>query len=69
MSKKNQWLTVEDLIDILKHLPKDAMIVVNNNYMYDEGTYYATRDSIHFYNCEPEKQVEIGTNYNTLAME
>lgn len=69
MSKKNQWLTVKDLIDILEHLPKDAMVVVSNDYMYNEGTYYATRDSIHFYNCEPEKQVEIGTNYNTLAME
>lgn len=69
MSKKNQWLTVKDLIDILKHLPKDAMVVVSNNCMYNDGTYYATRDSIHFYNCEPEKQVEIGTNYNTLSME
>ncbi len=69
MSKKNQYLTVKDLIYILKHLPKDAMIVVSNDPTYNEGTYYATRDSIHFYNCEPERQVEIGTNYKTLSME
>lgn len=69
MSKKNQWLTVGDLIDILSNMPKDAMVVVSNDYMYNPGTYYATRDSIRFYDCEPERQVEIGTNYNTLAME
>lgn len=69
MSKKNQWLTVKDLIDILNSLPKDAMVVVSNDSTYVDGTYYATRDSIHFYNCEPEKQVEIGTNYNTRSME
>ena len=67
MSKNSQWLTVTDLIEILQDMPQDAMVTVYNNDMFENGSYYATRDSIVLY-ASDEKQVEIGTNYNTQTL-
>ena len=66
--KNNQWLSVADLIEILQTMPQDAKVIVNNTDMFIEGAYYATRDSIELYDSNGEKQVEIGTNYNTQAL-
>lgn len=66
--KNNQWLSVADLIEILQTMPQDAKVIVNNTDMFIEGSYYATRDSIEVYDSNGEKQVEIGTNYNTQAL-
>ena len=67
--KKNQWLTVKDLIEILNTMPPDAKVIVNNDSVFDDGDYYATRNDIELYpDVEGEKQVMIGTNYLTLAL-
>lgn len=69
MAKKNQWLKVSDLIEILSTMPQDAMVIVHNSSIFDNGDYYATRTDIELYpNVEGEKQVMIGTNYLTLAL-
>ena len=65
--KKNQWLSVADLIAILQTMPQDAKVIVNNDDLFENGTYYATRDSIDLYD-DDEKQVIIGTNYNTQSL-
>ena len=65
--KKNQWLSVADLIEILQTMPQDAKVIVNNDDSFEKGTYYATRDSIELYD-DDEKQVIIGTNYNTQSL-
>lgn len=75
--KKNQWLSVSDLIEILQTMPPDAKVIVENNEMFNAGCYYATRDSIELYKegvdtdssiISTENQVLIGTNYNTQAL-
>ena len=67
--KKNQWLTVKDLIEILNTMPPDAKVIVNNDSVFDDGDYYATRNDIELYpDVEGEQQVMIGTNYLTLAL-
>ena len=65
--KKNQWLSVADLIEILQTMPQDAKVIVNNDDLFEKGTYYATRDRIELYD-DDEKQVIIGTNYNTQSL-
>lgn len=68
--KKNQWLSVADLIEILQTMPQDAKVIINNDNMFENGYYYVTRDSIELYddNGYEEDQVMIGTNYNTIAL-
>ncbi len=68
--KKNQWLTVKDLIEILNTMPQDAKVIINNDNIFENGQYYATRDSVELYddNGYEEDQVMIGTNYNTIAL-
>ena len=67
--KKNQWLKVSDLIEILNTMPQDAMVIVYNSAMFEEGSYYATRQDIELYpDVDGENQVLIGTNYLTLAL-
>ena len=69
MTKKNQWLKVSDLIEILSTMPQDAMVIVHNSSVFDDGDYYATRTDIELYSdVEGEKQVMIGTNYLTWAL-
>ena len=69
MAKKNVWLKVSDLIEILSTMPQDAMVIVHNSSMYVHGDYYATRNDIELYpDVEGEKQVMIGTNYLTMAL-
>ena len=69
MTKKNVWLTVSDLIEILGTMPQDAMVIVHNSSMFEQGDYYATRNDIELYpDVEGEKQVMIGTNYLTTAL-
>ena len=48
-------------------MPQDAKVIVNNDNLFENGTYYATRDSIELYD-DDEKQVIIGTNYNTQSL-
>lgn len=68
--KKNQWLSVTDLIEILQTMPKDAKVIIDNNNTFENGCYYVTRDSIELYKdgSYEEYQVMIGTNYNTIAL-
>ena len=67
--KKNQWLTVKDLIEILNTMPQDANVIVHNTSMFVDGDYYATRSDIEVYSdVEGETQVMIGTNYLTQAL-
>lgn len=67
--KKNQWLTVKDLIEILNTMPQDAQVIVHNTAMFVDGDYYATRSDIEVYpDVEGETQVMIGTNYLTQAL-
>ena len=67
--KKNQWLTVKDLIEILDTMPQDAKVIVNNYSLFEDGDYYATRDSIELLpSVLGEDQVMIGTNHMTLAL-
>ena len=67
--KKNQWLTVKDLIEILNTMPQDAKVIVNNYRLFEDGDYYATRDSVELYpDVDGENQVMIGTNHMTLAL-
>ena len=67
--KKNQWLTVKDLIEILNTMPQDAKVIVNNYSLFEDGDYYATRDNIVLYpDIDGENQVMVGTNYLTLAL-
>lgn len=68
--KKNQWLSVADLIEILQTMPQDAKVIINNDNIFVNGYYYVTRDSIELYddNGYEEDQVMIGTNYNTIAL-
>lgn len=69
MTKKNVWLKVSDLIEILSTMPQDAMVIVHNSSMFVQGDYYATRNDIELYpDVEGEKQVMIGTNYLTTAL-
>lgn len=69
MAKKNAWLKVSDLIEILSTMPQDAMVIVHNSSMFDNGDYYATRTDIKLYpDVEGEKQVMIGTNYLTWSL-
>lgn len=69
MAKKNVWLKVSDLIEILSTMPQDAMVIVHNSSMFVNGDYYATRNDIELYpDVEGEKQVMIGTNYLTMAL-
>lgn len=69
MSKKNQWLKVSDLVEILNTMPQDAMVIVHNSSTFEDGDYYATRDDIELYpDVDGENQVIIGTNYLTLAL-
>lgn len=69
MTKKNQWLKVSDLIEILSTMPQDAMVIVHNSSVFDNGDYYATRTDIELYSdVEGEKQVMIGTNYLIWAL-
>ena len=65
---KSQWLRVQDLIELLLTMPQDAKIVVYNCDIFEPGCYYATRDSIESYTSDGEKQVMIGTNYNTQSL-
>lgn len=65
---KSQWLRVQDLIELLLTMPQDAKIVVYNCDIFEPGSYYATRDSIESYTSDGEKQVMIGTNYNTQSL-
>lgn len=66
---KNQWLTVRDLIEILNTMPQDAKVIVNNYSLFEDGDYYATRDSIELFSgVLGEDQVMIGTNHMTLAL-
>lgn len=68
--KKNQWLTVKDLIEILNTRPQDAKVIVHNTSMFVDGDYYATRSDIEVYSdVEGETQVMIGTNYLTQALD
>lgn len=67
--KKNQWLTVKDLIEILNTMPQDAKVIVNNYSLFEDGDYYATRDSVELFpGVLGEDQVMIGTNHMTLAL-
>lgn len=69
--KKNKWLSVADLIEILQTMPQDAKVIINNDNIFENGYYYATRDSIELYKeCDgnEENQVMIGSNYNTIAL-
>lgn len=68
--KKNQWLSVADLIEILQTMPQDAKVIVDNDSMFVNGCYYVTRDSIELYKDDSydEDQVLIGTNHNTIAL-
>lgn len=67
--KKNQWLTVKDLIEILNTMPQGAKVIVNNYSLFKDGDYYATRDSVELYlDVEGEQQVMVGTNHMTLAL-
>lgn len=68
--KTNQWLNVSDLIEILKDMPQDAKVVVNNSRTWVDGVYYATRSDIELYDADgyDEPQVMIGTNYMTTAL-
>ena len=67
--KKNQWLSVADLIEILQGMPQDAKVIINNDNIFVNGCYYATRDSIElFSDMLGEDQVMIGTNHMTLAL-
>lgn len=69
MAKKNVWLKVSDLIEILSTMPQDAVVIVHNSSMFVPGDYYATRNDIELYpDVEGEKQVMIGTNYLTMAL-
>lgn len=69
MAKKNQWLKVSDLIEILNTMPQDAAVVVHNSSMFEHGDYYATRNDIELLpDVDGETQVMIGTNYLTLAL-
>ena len=68
--KKNQWLSVADLIEILQTMPQDAKVIVDNNDMFENGCYYATRDCVELYDGDgyEENQVMIGSNHNTIAL-
>ena len=68
MSKQSQWLTVQDLIELLLTMPQDAKIVVDNCDIFEPGFYYATRDSIESFTSDGEDQVIIGTNHNTRSL-
>ena len=69
MAKKNVWLKVSDLIEILSTMPQDAMVIVHNSDMFVSGDYDAARNDIELYpDVEGEKQVMIGTNYLTMAL-
>ena len=68
--KKNQWLSVSDLIEILQTMPKNAKVILHNSDMYVSGDYYATRDSVELFTCkDANPEVLVGTNYNTRAEE
>ena len=68
--KKNQWLSVADLMEILQTMPQDAKVIVDNNDLYVNAYYYATRDSIELVSyADGTSEVIIGTNYNTKAEE
>jgi len=68
--KKNQWLSVADLIEILQDMPKNAKVILYNNDAYINGFYYATRDSIELFTYkDANPEVLVGTNYNTRAEE
>lgn len=62
------WLSVGDLIDILKEYPPDSKVVVENDESFYNGVYYATRDAVTFDKVDGENQVTIGTNHNTIAL-
>jgi hypothetical protein len=65
--KKNQWLSVADLIEILQDMPQNAKVILHNTDMYVSG-YYATRDSVELFTYkDANPEVLIGTNYNTRA--
>lgn len=67
--KKNQWLKVKDLIEILNTMPQDASVIVRNNLTFVDGDYYVTRNDIEVYaDVEGETQVMIGTNYLTQVL-
>ena len=68
--KKNQWLSVADLIEILQTMPQDAKVIVDNNDMFENNCYYATRDCVELYDGGgyEENQVMIGSNHNTIAL-
>ena len=67
--KKNQWLTVSDLVEILNTLPQNAKVIVHNTSAFIDGDYYATRSDIEVYSdVDGETQVMIGTNYLTQAL-
>lgn len=69
MAKKNQWLKVSDLVEILSGMPQDAAVVVHNSAMFEHGDYYATRSDIELLpDVDGEMQVMIGTNYLTMAL-
>ncbi len=66
--KKNQWLSVADLIEILQDMPQNAKVILHNPDMYVTGYYYATRDSVELFTYKDDTpEVLIGTNYNTRA--
>ena len=68
--KKNQWLSVADLIEILQTMPQDVKVILHNNDMYVKGYYYATRDSVELLTySDATAEVLVGTNYNTRAEE
>ena len=65
---KNQWMTVKDLKELLNRFPDDTMICVDNNEICNNGTYYATQDSIKFFKIEGVNHLIIGTNYITRSL-
>lgn len=65
---KKQWITAKDLKNLLNNLPDDTMICVDNNEMFNNGTYYATQDYIEFFKVEGVNHLIIGTNYFTKAL-
>ena len=66
--KKNQWLSVADLIEILQDMPQNAKVILHNPDMYVSGYYYATRDSVELFTYkDANPEVLVGTNYNTRA--
>ena len=51
-------------------MPQDAKVIVDNNDLYVNAYYYATRDAVELVSyADGTSEVIIGTNYNTKAEE